>query len=79
MFIYKTFIIFIPTTLNGQYYAEILEKYCPFKVTKYLDIIKPPNIKSIFTDTININNTENCKNRSFIYKNCYEQLMSYMQ
>ncbi len=47
----------------------------PYKVTEYLEIIKAPDIRSIFTKCgIDINNTMDCKNRSFTYKNVTSSL-----
>ncbi len=47
----------------------------PYKVKEYLEIIKAPDIRSIFsTFRIDINNTMDCKNRSFRYKNVTSSL-----
>ncbi len=47
----------------------------PYNVKEYPEKIKAPEIRSIFTKfRIDINNTMECKNRSFRYKNVTSSL-----
>jgi len=46
-----------------------------YKAAKYLDKIKSPSVRSVFTKfRLDINNTQDCKNRSFRYKHIASNL-----